>query len=284
MARDEQVINEQDAIQANRSAWNASAPHHLKSERYSRLLKGFAQPGFNCLDNLLTERFEALGVKGKNIAHLCCNNGAEILFVKNLGAARAVGFDQAGEFLKHGEAFRAAGGIDCELIETDVHAIAPSFDGVFDIVLVTIGALGWMPDLPRFIGIVDRLLRNGGALCIHEQHPIMNMMEPWENPDDPARLTHNYFKPQPFEEEGPIVYDGSTAPGGERHYWFVHTLGNIFSACLDQGLMIEHYREYPHNISSTDFDIYNDQPAQLPQCYMLVARKSGFLDVDGSIL
>ena len=274
--------DERDIIEANRTAWNASAPHHLKSERHQRLLKGFATLGFSCLDNLLEERFRALGVKGKDVAHLCCNNGCEILSVKNLGARSVVGFDQAGEFLKQGEALRSAGGIDCAFVETDVYAIDASFDDRFDIVLITIGALGWMPDLSRFFDIVKQLLRNGGALCIHEQHPIMNMTEPFEPDPDPTRLTHSYFKPEPFEEEGPIVYDGQTVPGGEKHYCFVHTLGDIFSACLDQGLTIEHYKEYPYNISSTDFDIYNDQSAQLPQCYMLVARKAGCLDVDGS--
>lgn len=260
-------------VEANRDAWNASAPHHLGSERYQRLLKGFSTPGFSCLDDLLEQRFRALDVQGKDVAHLCCNNGSEILSVKNLGARSVVGFDQAGAFLEQGETFRKAGNIDARLVETSVYDIDKSFDATFDIVLVTIGAIGWMPDLPAFFDVVTRLLRPGGALCIHEQHPIMIMMEPWEEPVDPARLTHSYFKAEPFEEEGPIVYDGRTVPGDHKHYWFVHTLGDIFSTCLDHGLAIEHYKEYPHNISSVDFDIFNDQPAQLPQCYMLVARK-----------
>lgn len=267
--------DERRVIEANRQAWNASAEHHLGSERYQRLLKGFATPGFSCLDDLLEERLKALGIEGKDIAHLCCNNGAEILSARNLGARSAVGFDQAGEFLKHGETFRAAGKIDCRLIETDVNRIDPSFDGGFDIVMITIGAIGWMPDLSSFFDVVTRLLRPGGALCIHEQHPIMNMTEPFEPDPDPARLTHSYFKAEPFEEEGPIVYDGSDAPGDQKHYWFVHTLGDIFSACLDHDLRIEHFKEYPHNISGADFDIFDNQPAQLPQCYMLVARKGG---------
>lgn len=265
------TIDAQDAILANRSAWNASARHHLTSERYRRLLSGFARPGFSCLDDLLTEQLQALKVAGKNVAQLCCNNGCEILSIKNLGAKMAVGFDQAGAFLEHAEAFRSAGDIDCRFVETDVYEIDATFDVAFDIVLVTIGVLGWMPDLPRFVGVAKRLLRKGGTLCIHEQHPIMNMMEPFEPNPDPARLTHSYFKPEPFEEEGPIVYDGRTVPGSEKHYWFVHTLSDVFSACLDHGLRIERFKEYPHNISSADFAIYNDQEAQLPQCYMLVA-------------
>ncbi|MEM7043368.1 MAG: class I SAM-dependent methyltransferase [Pseudomonadota bacterium] len=267
--------DQQKIIEANRDAWNASAPHHLESERHRRLLEGFSKPGFSCLDDLLVERFQALGVKGKDVAQLCCNNGCEILSVKGLGAASVVGFDQAGDFLKQGEAFRKAGNIDARLVETSVYDIDQSFDSGFDIVLITIGAIGWMPDLPAFFDVIMRLLRPGGALLIHEQHPIMNMTEPFVPDPDPTRLTYSYFKPEPFVEEGPIVYDGQTATGDQRHYWFVHTLGDIFSACLDHGLTIEHYKEYPHNISGADFDIYDDQPAQLPQCYMLVARKGG---------
>jgi SAM-dependent methyltransferase len=261
------------AIEANRQAWNASAPHHETSERYRRLLEGFAKPGFTALDAVLTERLQALDIAGKDVAQLCCNNGCEILSVKNLGAARAVGFDQAGAFLKHGEAFRAAGKIDCDLVETSVYEIDASYNGTFDVVFLTIGVFGWMPDLPGFIAVVERLLRPGGAFLVFEQHPIMNMMEPWGHPNEPARLVHSYFKPEPFIEEGPIIYDGRSAPGDEKHYWFVHTLGDVLTACLDRGLAIEHFMEYAHNISSVDFDIYNDQPAQLPQCYTLIARK-----------
>lgn len=266
-------IKAREVIEANRRAWNASAPHHLRSARYRRLLEGFKKPGFSCLDDLLTERFQALGVEGKDVAQLCCNNGCEILSVKNLGAGSVVGFDQAGAFLEQAEALRAAGGIDGRFVETNVYDIDASYDAAFDIVLVTIGVFGWMPDLPTFIGVAARLLRKGGAFLVYEQHPMMNMMEPYDDPVDPARLTHSYFKPEPFVEEGPIVYDGENMQGDEKKYWFVHPLGDIIGGCLDQGLVIEYLKEYPHNISSAEFDIYNDQPAQLPQSYMLVAGK-----------
>ncbi len=104
------AIDRQKVIQANRDAWNASAPHHRESERYQRLLKGFSTPGFSCLDALLEERFQVLGVEGKDVAHLCCNNGCEILSVKNLGARHVVGFDQAGAFLEQAEAFAQRAG------------------------------------------------------------------------------------------------------------------------------------------------------------------------------
>jgi hypothetical protein len=138
-------------------------------------------------------------------------------------------------------------------------------------VLITIGVFGWMPDLRAFFDVVARLLRPGGALLVYEQHPIMNMFEPGDA--DPMTPVHSYFKAEPFEDQGAIVYDGAQGLPGATQYWFVHTLGDLMSAGLEHGLALEHFREYPHNISSAEFDVYNGQEAQLPASYVLVARK-----------
>ncbi|MGH1481604.1 MAG: class I SAM-dependent methyltransferase [Geminicoccales bacterium] len=264
---------DQDYIEANRQGWNAAAHHHKASARYETILEGFKQPGYSCLDDILTERLLKLGVAGKDVAQLCCNDGCELLSVKNLGAARCVGFDQAGGFLEQARAFQAAAGVECDFVETDIHEIERSYDASFDITLITIGVFGWMPDVKRFVGVASRLLRPGGVVCIYEQHPIVNMMEPYEVPGDPTKLVHSYFKETPFEDEEGFMYDGSASWKGPKKYWFVHTLADIMTALLDEGLAIEAFEEYPHNISSAEFNIYNDQEAQLPQSYMLGARK-----------
>lgn len=266
---------DQDYIEANRQSWNASAPHHKAAARYQNILDGFKQPGCSRLDDILTERLHRLGIDGKDVAQLCCNDGSELLSVKNLGAARCVGFDQAGGFLEQARTFRDVAGIACDFVETDVHKIEDIYNASFDILLITIGVFGWMPDVKRFIGVVSRLLRNGCAVCIYEQHPIVNMMEPYDLPDDPAKLVHSYFKSTPFEDDVAYMYDGTASWKGPKKYWFVHTLSDIMTACLDEGLMIEAFQEYPHNISSAEYNMYDNQEAQLPQSYILILRKAG---------
>jgi SAM-dependent methyltransferase len=263
----------EDFIAANRAAWDASAPYHRHSESFETLRNGFAAGGYSCLDAIATERLTAIGIAGKDVAQLCCNNGRELLSVKNLGAASCVGFDQSAPFLEQARDLAAAGDIDCRFVETDANRVASEFDAAFDLVFVTIGVLGWMPDLNGFLAVAARLLRPSGALFIHEQHPIMAMFEP-RDPADPYRLVNSYFRAEPFEEQGPIVYDGTTGLQGPVQYWFLHRLGDIVTACLELGLRIEHFREYPHNISSAEWGIYDDRPAQLPQSYTLVARKT----------
>jgi len=263
-----------DYVAANRAAWDASAPHHEAGAEYKALLEAFRAPGFSCLDAVLSERLEALGVAGRDVAQLCCNNGREILSVKTLGAARCVGFDQSAAFLAQARRLAAAGpggGIACDFVKTDAYQVPTAYDGAFDVVLITIGVFGWMPDLGAFFDVIARLLKPGGALLAYEEHPIMNMFEP--GAADPHKPVNSYFKAEPFEDTGAILYDGTTGLPGETQYWFAHTLGDILTACLDRGLAIEHVREYPHSINAKQFEIYDGQEAQLPQSYALVARK-----------
>jgi SAM-dependent methyltransferase len=262
-----------DYTSANRRAWDQAAPHHRSIDRYRELLEGFATPGFSCLDAEEIERLQAIGVEGKAVAQICCNNGRELLSIKNRGAARCVGFDQSARFLAQAAELAAAGGIDCRFVETDVYDIPAEFDDSFDLVVITIGVFGWMPDLGGFFDVVDRLLRPGGHLFIHEQHPINNMLEPGD--PDPHRLANSYFRAEPFVENEIIVYEGERNEPGEVHYWFVHTLSDVITACLERGLSLVQFAESPVNISSEIYDVYQDREAQLPLSYSLTARKSG---------
>ncbi|MFP8879947.1 MAG: class I SAM-dependent methyltransferase [Myxococcota bacterium] len=257
---------------ANRRAWNQSAPVHRSSDRFQVLLDGFGEPGFSCLKPTETERLREIGVGGKQVAQLCCNNGRELLSIKNMGAAHCVGFDQSAGFLAQARELAAAGPLECRFVETDIYEISHEFDAAFDLVVITIGVFGWMPDLGGFFDVVSRLLRPGGHLFVHEQHPITNMLEPGNA--DPFGLAHSYFRTEPFVDGDLIVYEQKDAGEGGTSYWFVHTLGDLISACLDRDLALVHFAESPANISSDVFDVYADQAAQLPLSYTLTARKA----------
>lgn len=138
---------------------------------------------------------------------------------------------------------------------------------------MTIGVLGWMPELPDFFAVAARLLRPGGVLLLHEQHPFTNMLEPRaERPFEPQ---HSYFRSAPFAESAAIVYDGGATLPVPTHYWFVHTLSDVVMGALGAGLNLESLREYPENISSAEWDLYETREGlELPLSYTLVARKS----------
>lgn len=272
------TLKRADYTEANRRVWNQSAPVHRSSDTFQTLLDGFGEPGFSCLEATEIDRLQAIGVAGKRVAQLCCNNGRELLSIKNLGAAACVGFDQSSGFLAQAEELAAAGPIECRFVETNVYDIPHEFDASFDVVVITIGVFGWMPDLGAFFDVINRLLRPRGYLFVHEQHPITNMFEPGNA--DPYALAESYFKAEPFVDDEIIVYEQELAAKGETSYWFVHTLADLITACLDRNLALVQFAESPTNISSDHFDVYANQAAQLPLSYTLTAQKAVVAGLD----
>lgn len=258
--------------EANRKAWNQTAPYHRADPQYARLLAGFRDPAFSCLDAVATELLQGIGVAGRDVAQLCCNNGRELISVARLGAARCVGFDAAGAFLEQARELAAVAGADCEFVETDIYAVPAAYDGGFEVAYITVGVLGWMPDLAGFFRVAQRLLRPGGRFFAYEQHPILDMFEP-ERDGDPDTPVVSYFETKPLGEAASLDYFGNAQYAAETSYWFMHPLGDVVTACLEQGFVLEHLREYPHNVSSDNFAIYENRDAQFPLSYSLIARK-----------
>ena len=257
---------------ANRKAWEEAAPLHRR-QNFESLKAAFEVPGHSCLDEIETEMLLTLQVAGKNVAQLCCNNGRELLSVKNLGAAHCVGFDGAEGFITQARALAKAGNIDCAFVCTDIYDIAPEHHRTFDLVTITIGVLTWMPDLPRFFGIADRLLRPGGAMFIYEQHPILDMFKSG-TADDPVEWEWPYFTREPYiETTGLDYYSGGTYES-EPLYSFTHTMSDVIMSGVDTGFAVEHFKERPKHISNTWYNVEHHE-FKLPMSYTLVFRKPG---------
>lgn len=78
--------------ESKKAAWNEVMPLHQKAAK-ERWDNYFMQPGFVCLDENERGHLTRIGIKGRSVAHLCCNNGIELLSIKNLGAGDCFGFD-----------------------------------------------------------------------------------------------------------------------------------------------------------------------------------------------
>jgi ubiquinone/menaquinone biosynthesis C-methylase UbiE len=254
--------------EANRAAWDEAAPIHAR-QRLDELRSAVQQEEYCCLDATEQAILARVGLAGKAIAHLCCNNGVELLSIKKLGAARCVGFDISGEFIAQARELAALGHIDCEFVQSDVYQIPDAYDGTFDLIYISIGALGWMPDLPRFMQVIRRLLASAGWLFIYEMHPMLDMFDPDE--DNPPLLKYSYFHTEPYVEEEGIDYVGGTTYQSKPMYWFHHKMSDIIQGCLDVGLTIEAFEELDHDISAVfrHFQAFEIKPAM---SYTLLAR------------
>lgn len=261
----------QQAITRNKAAWDASAALHKGTATWNALVASVAQPGFSCLDPTITALLQDVGVAGKDVVQLCCNNGRESLSLFGLGARSVVGVDQSRAFLQQAQELAHISPHTPEFIETDIHHLPEHLLGQFDVALVTIGVLGWMPDVALFMRHAASTLKPGGTLVIYETHPFLEVFDP--RADNPLLPASSYFQRDPFVLQESIVYEGTAEKTGPTSYWYVHTLGSIVSGAVAAQLQISHLQEYPHSNREELYDQYEHQSAQLPMCFTLTATK-----------
>ncbi|MDO8950720.1 MAG: methyltransferase domain-containing protein [Actinomycetota bacterium] len=255
--------------QANRAVWEASAPLHGAGDGWDDLLLAAGNQGFSVLDDCLTATLTALDVSGRTAVQVGCNNARELLSLASLGAIPALGIDQSAAFLAQAAQLADAAGLSPRLLEADIYDL-PEDVGRFDLVLITIGVLNWMPDLERFFRVVRGLMNPGALLVIYETHPILDMFDPQSA--TPLVPCTSYFDKAPIEVDDLITYDGTDGGKGETGYWFVQTLGEIVTACVSSDMALQRLEEHPHSNREVEYSIYENQVAQLPLCYTLVAR------------
>ncbi len=261
--------------EANRLSWNEAMSRHQKANG-AKWDNAFSTPGFVALPLREQELLKSIGVSGKKIAHLCCNNGIELMSLKNMGADRCVGFDISDEAIKEACDRSAKAEIPCEFERTDVYKISKDHHGVFDIVYISIGCFGWMPDLKQFFEKVELLLNEEGTLFIHELHPFAEMLPSDDNEAaDPLKIIEPYFKAEPYQDNSGIDYVGKTTYESRIQYWFVWTLSDIIMGIIENDMVIVHFREYAEDISALH---EKNQAAgiKIPLSYTMISRKKGY--------
>jgi 2-polyprenyl-3-methyl-5-hydroxy-6-metoxy-1,4-benzoquinol methylase len=259
--------------ESNRAAWNEVMPLHqaVAKEKWDR---AFLQPNCVCLDEGEIGSLQEMGIQGKDVVHLCCNNGVELLSLKNLGARVCVGFDISEEAIKEAGERAQRCQIDCRFIRSDVYDIGAEYEEQFDVVYITAGCFGWLPDLQLFMEKAAALLRRNGRIFIHEIHPFSEML-PFDGSEEAAslRIVEPYFKKEPYADQGGLDYvGGSEYLSKTTQYWFVHTLSGILMSLINNRIIIEHFWEYEADISAGHRRI-EEAKAGIPLSYILIGRK-----------
>ncbi|MBD3382302.1 MAG: methyltransferase domain-containing protein [candidate division Zixibacteria bacterium] len=260
--------------EANRIAWNQAMPYHQKNRPLDPHVK-FKESGYSTLDKHETEMLNKIGLDGRSVAHLCCNNGQELISIVNLGAKSGVGFDICDEAIDEAKQLAEISKANCEFVRIDVYDIESSWHDRFDLVYITIGALPWLPDLRGFFAIVAKMLKSGGILMIYESHPFLNMIatddEPEYDPRNPFKISYSYFRDEIYEDTSGIDYYGNESYDAHVSYEFFHQLSTILNTVIASGFEINAFHEYPHDISNCFGHLEDDK--LLPLCYILTAKK-----------
>jgi SAM-dependent methyltransferase len=231
------VPEEPEWRQLNRALWDERVPAHAASEEYD--LAGLVAGD----DHLRPWEPEHVGdVTGKDLIHLQCHIGTDTIGWARRGA-RTVGLDFSPPALAVAADLSARCGLDIEWVHSDVYeAVAAVGPRRFDVVYTGIGAIGWLPDLPRWAQIVHDLLRPGGFLYLFEIHPMWVALG-----DDGRTLREHAFGAdyQRWDEDVDGSYAAPDAHFVNRVSWErLHNLGDTLSAVLGAGLVIELFEEH----------------------------------------
>lgn len=258
--------------QGNREAWNEAMPKHRVVEK-DKWLNNFADPNFSFLRSTETDELKKIGVKGKNVIHLCCNNGIELMSVKRLGADRCVGVDISDEAIADAKKVSDANNIGCEFIASDVYDTPEELYGQFDLVYVTVGAFAWLPDLDRFFKIASKLLKDTGHFFIYDIHPFINIFaNDYETDSDEPKIMFDYYRKEPLIDNCGIDYIGGTVYDAKTSYEFFHPMSEIINGLVSNGIAIERLNEYKEDVSSI-FGKLSNYKLGLPVSYILVGKK-----------
>lgn len=263
-------------LELNRRLWDERVAHHVGSRFYDT--EGFVA-GTN--DPLRPFEIEEVGpVDGLDLVHLQCHFGLDTLAWARRGA-RVTGLDFSGEAVVTARSIAERVGIDAEFVEADVHD-APAALGrrTFDLVYTGLGALIWLPDVMAWAEVVRDLLRPGGRLYLAEFHPITHVFD-----DGERTVVRDYFDrgPQLWDEEGTYTDTDSGArfEHTESIEW-QHTIGDVLSAVLAAGLVLESFHEHGFTLFPRWPDLvpgpggrYDLPPGapSVPLIYSLAARR-----------
>ena len=210
----------------NIASWDEAAPIHesinttlsddVKCEKYNNL-----NPDFN-------ELIDSYSVQNKAIIQVCCNNGIDLISVKNKGAGRCVGVDGSGAFIEQARMLaESAGQSNIEFFCSDIYELSSHTDS-YDIVLITVGVLGWMPDIDKFMDTCSSLLVPGGSLLLEDLHPILGMYEE----GSPSFIDSSYFNVEPYRDTEGLDYFTYEKYDAKEKFWFHHSLEKILMSAI----------------------------------------------------
>ncbi len=227
---------------ANREAWDRRVGIHLSDKAYDL---GPLRAGAGRLHPI--EAGEVGDVAGLRIAHLQCHFGRDSLVLAQQGA-EVVGLDFSPAAIVAARDLAVELGLEARarFVEADVYDAPEALagEGPFDMVFVTWGAIGWLPDIVRWAGVVAGLLKPGGRLYLAEGHPSAMVFDEEEAVGRP-RWAFPYFDFDMVKEENPVDYTGDFPSLGVDHeYWWDHRMGDILTALAGAGLRLEWLHEH----------------------------------------
>lgn len=266
-------------FEANRRNWNERATIHSDSTAYN--LDAFRSDP-NHLSGIVTFDRPYLGdLTGLTAVHLQCHIGTDTLSLARLGA-EVSGLDLSEQSIASARQLFADTNTQGRFEVASVYDAADVLGQRYDLVYTGVGALNWLPSIDRWAQVVSDLLNPGGRLYLREGHPVLQSLA--DSDDGSLRIIYPYFEtsePMVFDESGTYTGDEASIENTRTYEWN-HGLGEVVTALLKRGLVLETLEEhdvlewkmFPHMVKEEGhYKLPAEQRALVPMMYTLIVRR-----------
>lgn len=242
-------------IEENKKAWGLIAEDHYKA-----FLNDYRNGTFRFNKIILDELGD---ISGKKIIHLQCNTGADSIMLTKLGAESVTGVDLVPENVKYAGILADDLGVkNIRFIESDIMKLSEIHHEKYDMVFISEGAIGWLPDFDIWAKTIRKLLKDDGYLYLFDSHPFYLMMDEGKFSNGELIVKYPYFSTKPDSDN----FIGGYASESKEHvnYFWMYTVGKIINSLssASAGMHIEFFNEYTDyicdngNMKLTDRNTY----------------------------
>ncbi len=254
----------EEAFENRAESWGADIVERVSKEEYPFFNKDMIK----VLKNTDTE--------GKTVGQFCCNNGRELLSLVVSGkAAKGIGFDIAENQVAFANEKARELNVPCRFVATNIYDIGDEYFEVFDVVIITIGALCWFKDLNRYFEIVSKCMKPGAKIIINEQHPLTTALAcPGEDVYDSEHkleCKYSYFEHEWTGNAG-MYYITQKKYTSKTFTDYTHPISEIIGGMCKNRIVITGLQEFDYDIG-VGFDELNGQGVPLSIIYEGEKRK-----------
>lgn len=260
-------------FKTNQALWDQKTNYHRDSEFYDleRFKAGKTSLKEIELDALQNE------VAGKSLLHLQCHFGQDTLSWARMGA-KVTGIDLSTKSIELARELATELDIDAQFVQSNLYDLPNNLDGQYDIVFTSYGTITWLPDLKKWASIINHFLKPGGIFYIAEFHPSFYMFD-----TETHQASYEYFNcGKPYMEEMEGTYADTNAPIKHKEYFWTHSLAEVISSLLSEGLTLVDFQEFPFspydcmpNMEEVEKDrfVYTNPKITLPHVFSVKVKK-----------